>query len=98
MYELADITRQRDDLDFTHLINRRRLNEMREKDKGKLQIRIVDHDSDDYPKDVLHLFAENKFVNEHNSNILSQMPGEKVVVPCYDSFVPRPFRLKSART
>ena len=41
----------------------------------------------DYPKDVLHLFAENKFVNEHNNKILSQMPGENVVIPCHDSVV-----------
>ena len=52
-----------------------------------MQTIIVDRDTDDYPKDALHLFAENKFVNEHNNKILSQMPGEKVVIPCYDSVV-----------
>ena len=31
--------------------------------------------------------AENKFVNEHNNKILSQMPGEKVVIPCHDNVV-----------
>ena len=77
MYELVDIMRQKDDLDFAHLLNRLRLNEMTEEDKEKLQTRIVDRDSDDYPKDALHLFAENIFVDEHNNNILSQMPGEK---------------------
>ena len=87
MYELVDIMRQKDDLDFAHLLNRLRLNEMTEEDKEKLQTRIVDRDSDDYPKDALHLFAENKFVDEHNNNILSQMPGEKVVIPSHDSVV-----------
>ena len=60
---------------------------MTEEDKNKLQIYIVDCDSDDYPKDALHLFAENKFVNEHNEKHLSQMPGEKVVIPGHDSVV-----------
>ena len=78
MYELVDIMRQKDDLDFAHLLNRLRLNEMTEEDKEKVQTRIVDRDSDDYPKDALHLFAENKFVDEYNNNILSQMPGEKL--------------------
>ena len=87
MYELVDIMRQKDDLDFAHLLNRLRLNEMTEEDKNKLQTRIVDCDIDDYPKDALHLFAENLYVNEYNDKILSQMPGEKVVIPCHDSVV-----------
>ena len=62
MYELVDIMRQKDDRDFAHLLSRLRLNEMTEEDKEKLQTRIVDRDSDDYPKDALHLFAENNFV------------------------------------
>ena len=34
MYELVDIMRQKDDLDFAHLLNRLRLNEMPEEDKN----------------------------------------------------------------
>ena len=60
---------------------------MTEEDGHKLQAPIVDRDTGDYPKDALHLFAENKFVNEHNNKIVSQMPGEKVVIPCHDSVV-----------
>ena len=52
-----------------------------------MQTRTVDRDTGDYPKDALHLFAENKFVNELNNKILSQMPGEKVVIPYHDSVV-----------
>ena len=55
MYELVGIMRQKDYLDFAHLLNRLRLNEMTEEDKEKLQTRVVDRDSDDYPKDTLHL-------------------------------------------
>ena len=60
---------------------------MTEEDKEKLQTRIVDRDSDDYPKDARHLFAENKFVNEHNNKVLSKMPAENVVIPSHDSVV-----------
>ena len=87
MYELVDIMRQKDDLDFAHLLNRLPLNKITEADKKKLQTRIADRDTDDYPKDALHLTAEYKFVNEHNNKSLSQMPGEKVVIPCHDSVV-----------
>ena len=87
MYELVDIMRQNNDLDFAQLLNRLRLNEMTEEDKNMLQTCIVDRDTGDYPKDALYLFAENKFVNEYNDKILCQMPGEKVVIPCHDSVV-----------
>ena len=97
IYELVDIMRQKDDLDFAHLLNRLRLNEMTEEDKEKLQTRIVDRDSDDYPKDALHLFAENKFVNEHNNKVLSKMPVVKVVLPGHDSVCLRTSLPKSAR-
>ena len=55
--------------------------------KKKKKKKVVDRETGDNPKDALHLFAENKFVNEHNDKILSQMPGEKVVIPCHDSVV-----------
>ena len=87
MYELVDIMRQKDDLTFAQLLNRVRLNEMTEEDKQKLQTRVFDRDTGDYPKDAVHLFAENFYVNKHNDNILSQLPGEKVVIPCHDSVV-----------
>ena len=59
MYELVDIMRQKDDLAFAQLLNRLRLNQMTEEDKQKLQNRVVNPDTDDYPKDAVHLFAEN---------------------------------------
>ena len=87
MYELVDIMRQKDDLAFAQLLNRLRLNEMTEEDKQKLQTRVVDRETGDYPKDALHLFAQNCFVDQHNDTILSQLPGEKIVIPCHDSVV-----------
>ena len=87
MYELVDIMRQKDDLAFAQLLNRLRLNEMTEEDKQKLQTRVVDRETGDYPKDALHLFAQNYYVDQHNDNILSQLPGEKYVISCHDSVV-----------
>ena len=87
MYELVDIMRQKDDLAFAQLLNRLRLNAMTEEDKQKLQTRVFDRDTGDYPKDAVHLFARNVFVKKHNDNILSQLPGEKFVIPCHDNVV-----------
>ena len=87
MYELVDIMRQKDDLAFAQLLNRLRLNEMTEEDKQMLQTRVFDRDTGDYPKDAVHLFARNFYVKKHNDNILSQLPGEKFVIPCHDNVV-----------
>ena len=87
MYELVDIIRQKDDLAFAQLLNRLRLNEMTEEDKQMLQTRVFDRDTGDYPKDAVHLFARNFYVKKHNDNILSQLPGEKFVIPCHDNVV-----------
>ena len=87
MYELVDIMRQKDDLAFAQLLNRLRLNEMTEEDKQVLQTRVFDRDTGDYPKDAVHLFARNFYVKKHNDNILSQLPGEKFVIPCHDNVV-----------
>ena len=88
MYELVDIMRQKDDLAFAHLLNQLRLNEMTEEDKQKLQTRVFDRDTGDYPKDAVHLFARNCYVKKkHNDNILSQWTGEKFVIPCHANVV-----------
>ena len=76
MYELVDIMRQKDDLAFAQPLNRLRLNEMTEEAKQVLQTRVFDCDTGDYPKDAVHLFARNFYVNKYNDNILSQLPGE----------------------
>ena len=98
MYELVDIMRQKDDLAFAQLLNRLRLNEMTEEDKQVLQTRIFDRDTGDYPKDAVHLFARNFYVKKHNDNILSQLPGEKFVIPCHDNVVSANIPAKECQT
>ena len=87
LYELEDIMRQKDDHQFAHLLNRLRLNELTDKDQDTLQTSFVSPESKDYQKDLLHLFAENAGVNKHNNEILAEMSGEKVVIPCHDTVI-----------
>ena len=98
MYVLVDIMRQKDDLAFAQLLNRLRLNEMTEEDKQVLQTRVFDRDTGDYPKDAVHLFARNFYVKKHNDNILSQLPGEKIVIPCHDNVVSANIPAKECQT
>ena len=60
---------------------------MTEEDKQKLQTRVIDGDTGDYPKDDLHLFAGYSFEDQQNGTILSQLPVEKIVIPCHDIVV-----------
>ena len=69
MYELVDIMRQKDDLAFTQLLNRLRLNKMTEEDKQRLQTRVFDRYTGDYPKDVVHLFARNFYEKKNTMTI-----------------------------
>ena len=89
--------RQKDDLAFAQLLNRLRLNEMTEEDKQKLQTHVFDRDTGEYLKDGVHLFARNVCVKKHNDNILSQLPGEKFVIPCHDNVVSANIRAKECQ-
>ena len=79
--------RQKDDLKFAQLLNRLRLNEMSEYDKNELRKRVADRHLGDYPRDALHLFAENAAVYKHNENTMNHMGVEKVVIPFHDIVV-----------
>ena len=88
MYELVNIMRQKDDHAFAQLFNRFWLNEMTEEDKQKVQTHVFDRETVNYPKDAVHLFAENFDVKQHYDSILSQLPEEKVVISCHDNVFP----------
>ena len=52
-----------------------------------MQTRVFDRDTGAYLKDAVYLFARIFYVKKHNDNILSQLPGEKFVIPYHDSVV-----------
>ncbi|XP_066290966.1 uncharacterized protein [Branchiostoma lanceolatum] len=74
--ELTEIMRQRDDVAFAQLLNRLRVKsksqKLSEDDDRTLLSRVlsVDFSSDQYPKDVLHIFATNILVAQHNDKML----------------------------
>ena len=87
LYELVDIMRQKDDVDFAQLLNRLRQNELTEDDKNELKKHSITSDMTSYPKEAPHLFTENKFVDRHNENYLNRLSEDKVVIPCHDTVV-----------
>ena len=97
MYELVDIMRQRDDLKFAQLLNRQRLNVLTEEDKDDLRKRIVAHNSSEYPRDAVHLFAEKEGMYKHNENIMNGIDGEEADIPCHDTVASANLSQKRAR-
>ncbi|XP_050416438.1 uncharacterized protein LOC126830171 isoform X1 [Patella vulgata] len=71
--ELKDIMRQKDDLTFAQALNR-----IRTKQKGEsLSPKDVDllksREIEDYDENVLHIFATNALVDEHNTKMLRKL-------------------------
>ena len=84
--ELTEVMRQRGDQVFIDILNNIRVGIINENDIDILKGRIVNKDHPEYPKDAVHLWAENKPVNNHNMLKLSELPGEEVVVDSSDKF------------
>ncbi|XP_035671494.1 uncharacterized protein LOC118412624 [Branchiostoma floridae] len=74
--QLNEIMRQKDDAAFAELLNRLRVKKKKERlsdeDDKTLSSRVLSLDfaSDDYPKDVLHIFTTNDSVAKHNDRML----------------------------
>ncbi|XP_066927184.1 uncharacterized protein [Clytia hemisphaerica] len=84
--ELTEVMRQRGDQVFIDILNNIRIGVVDENNIDILKERIVNKDHPEYPKDAVHLWAENQPVNDHNMLKLSELPGEEVKVDSIDKF------------
>ena len=73
MIELTENMRQKEDQPFTHLLNRFRTASQTEADIQCIQLRSVNPIEPNYPKDALHIFAENAPVDQHNNEHLQSL-------------------------
>ena len=79
MIELIEVMRQNDDKEFTDLLNRIRTASQSQDDIKCLQSKSVSSD-DNYPTNALHIWAENKPVDEHNTKHLQNLPAPLFVL------------------
>ena len=87
MFELTEIMRQKDDIEFTELLSRLRHNSLTESDKENMKSCEISKESLDYPLNAPHLFAENKFMRAFNNQIINNLNTEKVTVACHDTIL-----------
>ncbi|XP_062373091.1 ATP-dependent DNA helicase PIF1-like [Sardina pilchardus] len=83
---LTEIMRQKDDLPFAELLNRVRVKRKGEalSDADKALLAQALTQAQDCPKDILHVFATNKEVNQHNADTISALYSELVNVDAHD--------------
>ena len=86
MIELIEIMRQKDDISFTQMLNRIRLGEFTDNDKEKLSERVIDKNDENYPHDALHIWAENKPVDEYNDAKLDMIENPLVTLIAHDEY------------
>ncbi|XP_078312811.1 uncharacterized protein LOC144619258 [Crassostrea virginica] len=82
--ELDEVMRQKEDLHFATLLNRIRTATHTEEDVAFLRSREISVCSNDYPKEALHIFATNKAVDEHNTNMLNALLSQKMTLVAVD--------------
>ena len=84
MAELTEVMRQREDFQFIQIINKIREGNCDEEVETILKSRFFSQPSDQFPKNALHVFAENAPVNEHNQIMLDKTESQFVIVPAID--------------
>ncbi|KAK3090521.1 hypothetical protein FSP39_012459 [Pinctada imbricata] len=87
IFELTQIMRQKDDMQFANLLNRLRTNELTEEDKTEIDKHHVSPAHENYPKNVPHLFLENKFVDNFNEDFIRNLSTTKVDVFSHDAII-----------
>ena len=88
MIELTEIMKQKDDQQFTELLNRFRTGSQTEEDINCINSRSISPLADNYPSDALHIWAENDPVNEHNKKQLEKLSTPLFVLTATDQYPP----------
>ena len=78
IFELTGIMRQKMTTAFAELLNRLRTGTFCDNDLQILKSRVITTDNPNYPKETLHVFAENSLVNDHNNMMLGKLQSQPV--------------------
>lgn len=88
MIELTQIMRQKDEKEFSELLNRFRTGSYTDEDINCINARLIFPSPDNYPLDNLHIGAENDPVDEHNSKQLEQLRTHLFELTADDQYLP----------
>ena len=86
MIQLTEIMRQKDDKEFVELLNMLRIGTYLDADLEMLKSRIISLDDPSYPREALHVFAENALVDNHNEQMLEKIDAPSVNLIATDKY------------
>ena len=86
MIKMAQIMHQKGDSSFSHLLNRCRKSNLNQTDIETLTHCVVAKNDGDYPKDALHIWAENVYVDRHNKEKLEMIDAPCVILTAKDEY------------
>jgi hypothetical protein len=77
LFELDEVMRQKNDMSFAELLCRVRTGACTAEDLATLKSREIDVKDPNYPDNVLHVFAYNNAVNNHNNKKLNMIASKE---------------------
>ena len=84
LVELMEVMRHKGDTSFIYLLNQIRVGNIDESSEMIIQSRFIDGEDSNYPKQALHIFAENAPVSTHNDTMLNQLSGLPIEIKAID--------------
>ena len=76
--------RQKGDTTLIDLLNKIRVGDIDDKDEALLKSKFITREHDNYPHHAIHIWAENKPVNDHNSHMLSSLEESLFIINSVD--------------
>ena len=84
LVELTEVMRQKGDTSFIDLLNQIWVGHIDESSEMMIQSRFIDSEDSNYPRQALHIVAENVPVSTHNGSILNQLVGLSTEIEAID--------------
>ena len=84
IFQLTEVMRQREDSQLIDLLNQVRVADIKPTDIELLELRVIQPLNDQYPHDVVHIFAENYTANQHNLKMLQLIESPLHMIPAID--------------
>ena len=84
MAELTEVMRQKGNAMFINLLNQARLGTLDSEKLSVLKSRFISKNDKNYPSDIIHIYAENAPVDEHNSNMLDRLETPLILIQAID--------------
>ncbi|XP_057292675.1 uncharacterized protein LOC130621409 [Hydractinia symbiolongicarpus] len=82
--ELTEVMRQRGDQCLIELLNNIRVENLETQHEDLLKSKFIFQNDPNYPKDAIHIFAENQPASEHNKKMLNSIASDEINIEAID--------------